>query len=118
MGDIYRSSVSGQGYAAEVSAILAANPRPSPRGGTVPGDAGAVLDQLAAYGTSGQVREQLQSWDQAADIVTILLPPGMPWHNIEATLRAAAPGAAPGTSSNEPAPASSRSAASPPSFAG
>jgi alkanesulfonate monooxygenase SsuD/methylene tetrahydromethanopterin reductase-like flavin-dependent oxidoreductase (luciferase family) len=91
MGDIYRSSVSGQGYAAEVSAILAANPRPSPRGGTVPPEAGVVLDQLAAYGTSDQVREQLHSWDQAADIVTILLPPGMPWHNIEATLLAAAP---------------------------
>jgi len=118
MGDIYRSSVSGQGYAAEVSAILAANPRPSPRGGTVPADAGVVLDQLAAHGTSGQVREQLRSWDQAADIVTILLPPGMPWHNIEATLRAAAPSMEPGTSPNEPAPASSRSTASPPSLAG
>jgi len=30
-------------------------------------------------------------WDRAADIVTILLSPGMPWHNIEATLQAAAP---------------------------
>jgi alkanesulfonate monooxygenase SsuD/methylene tetrahydromethanopterin reductase-like flavin-dependent oxidoreductase (luciferase family) len=52
-----------------------------------------VLDQLAVYGTGDQVREQLQAWDRAADIVTILLPPGMPWHNIEATLRAAAPDA-------------------------
>jgi len=52
-----------------------------------------VLDQLAAYGTCDQVREQLQPWDRAADIVTILLPPGMPWHNIEATLQAAAPSA-------------------------
>jgi hypothetical protein len=54
-----------------------------------------VLGQLTACGTGDQVREQLQSWDRAADIVTILLPPGMPWHNIEATLRAAAPGAGP-----------------------
>jgi hypothetical protein len=45
-----------------------------------------VLDQLATYGTGDQVREQLQRWDRAADIVTILLPPGMSWHNIEATL--------------------------------
>jgi hypothetical protein len=52
-----------------------------------------VLDQLAAWGTCDQVREQLRHWDRAADIVTILLPPGMPWRNIEATLRAAAPGA-------------------------
>jgi pimeloyl-ACP methyl ester carboxylesterase len=85
-----------QGYAAQVQAITAANPRPSPRRGTVPPGAQVVLDQLAAYGTCDQVREQLQPWDRAADIVTILLPPGMPWHNIEATLQAAAPGARPG----------------------
>ena len=64
MGDVYARSVSGQGYAAEVSAIIAANPRPSPRRGTVPPDAQVVLDQLAAYGTRDQVREQLEPWDQ------------------------------------------------------
>jgi alkanesulfonate monooxygenase SsuD/methylene tetrahydromethanopterin reductase-like flavin-dependent oxidoreductase (luciferase family) len=96
MGEVYARSVSGQGYAAQVQAITAANPRPSPRRGTVPPGAQVVLDQLAAYGTCDQVREQLQPWDRAADIVTILLPPGMPWHNIEATLQAAAPGARPG----------------------
>jgi alkanesulfonate monooxygenase SsuD/methylene tetrahydromethanopterin reductase-like flavin-dependent oxidoreductase (luciferase family) len=95
MGDIYSRSVSGQGYAAEVGAILAANPRLSPRHGTIPPDAQMILDQLAAYGTRDQVREQLKSWDQAADIVTILLPPGMSWPTIEATLLAAAPGTAP-----------------------
>jgi alkanesulfonate monooxygenase SsuD/methylene tetrahydromethanopterin reductase-like flavin-dependent oxidoreductase (luciferase family) len=93
MGEVYARSVSGQGYAAQVQAIIAANPRPSPRRGTVPPGAEAVLGQLAAYGTRDQVREQLQPWDRAADIVTIMLPPGMPWHNIEATLHAAAPGA-------------------------
>ena len=67
MGDVYRRSVSGQGYAAEVEAILAANPRPSPRHGIVPPDAEIILDQLAAYGTSDQVRQQLMPWDQAAD---------------------------------------------------
>jgi alkanesulfonate monooxygenase SsuD/methylene tetrahydromethanopterin reductase-like flavin-dependent oxidoreductase (luciferase family) len=91
MGEVYARSVSSQGYAAQVQAIIAANPRPSPRRGTVPPGAQVVLDQLAAYGTCDQVRGQLQLWDSAADIVTILLPPGMPWHNIEATLHAAAP---------------------------
>ena len=91
MGDIYSRFVSGQGYATEVSAIVAANPRPSPRRGTVPAEAQLVLDQLAAYGTCDQVREQLQPWDKAADIATVLLPPGMPWDSIEATLLAAAP---------------------------
>jgi alkanesulfonate monooxygenase SsuD/methylene tetrahydromethanopterin reductase-like flavin-dependent oxidoreductase (luciferase family) len=91
MGEVYARSVSGQGYAAQVQAIIAANPRPSPRRGIVPPAAQVVLDQLAACGTCDQVREQLQPWDAAADIVTILLPPGMPWATIEATLRAAAP---------------------------
>jgi len=91
MGEVYARSVSGQGYAAQVQAIIAANPRPSPRHGTVPVGAQVVLDQLAACGTCDQVREQLEPWDRAADIVTILLPPGLPWPTIEATLRAAAP---------------------------
>ena len=95
MGEVYARSVSRQGYAAEVQAIIAANPRPSPRQGTVPPSAQVILDQLAAYGTGDQVREQLQPWDHAADIVTILLPPGLPWPNIEATLLAAAPSAQP-----------------------
>ena len=94
MGEVYARSVSGQGYAAQVQAIIAANPRPSPRRGTVPPDAQVVLDQLAACGTCDQVREQLQPWDRAADVVTILLPPGIPWPTIEATLQAAAPTAA------------------------
>jgi alkanesulfonate monooxygenase SsuD/methylene tetrahydromethanopterin reductase-like flavin-dependent oxidoreductase (luciferase family) len=91
MGDIYRKVLSGQGYAAEVRAILSANPRPSPRHGIVPPEAENALGQLAAYGTPDQVRRQLEPWDQAADIVTTLLPPGLPWPIIEATLVAAAP---------------------------
>jgi len=59
MGEVYARSVSGNGYAAQVQAIIAANPRPSPRRGTVPPGAQAVLGQLAAYGTCDQVREQL-----------------------------------------------------------
>jgi alkanesulfonate monooxygenase SsuD/methylene tetrahydromethanopterin reductase-like flavin-dependent oxidoreductase (luciferase family) len=91
MGGVYARSVSGQGYAEQVGAIVAANPRPSPRHGVVPPDARPVLDQLAAYGTCDQVRELIKPWDQAADIATILLPPGIPWPTIEATLMAAAP---------------------------
>ena len=106
MGEVYARSVSGQGYAAEVQAIIAANPHPSPRGGTIPPSAQVMLDQLAAYGTSDQVRDQLQPWDHVADIVTILLPPGMPWPNIEATLLAAAPAdAVPAGATDPPATA-------------
>ena len=95
MGEVYARSLSGQGYAAEVEAIRAANPRPSPRHGTIPPDARAVLDQLAAYGTHDQVRDQLEGWDDAIDVASILLPPGIGWPTIEATLRATAPRAQP-----------------------
>jgi alkanesulfonate monooxygenase SsuD/methylene tetrahydromethanopterin reductase-like flavin-dependent oxidoreductase (luciferase family) len=91
MGGVYADSVSGQGYGTEVDAIVAANPRPSPKRATVPLDGHAVLDQLAAYGPADDVRDQLKAWDEAADVVTILLPPGLPWPIIEATLVAAAP---------------------------
>ena len=91
MGDVYARSVAGQGYAAQVRAIIAANPRPSPRHEIVPPGAQVALDQLAAWGTRDQVRDQLKPWDRAADIATILLPPGMPWHSIEETLYAARP---------------------------
>lgn len=94
MGDVYARSVSSQGYAAQVGAIIEANPRPSPLRATVPAGALPVLDQLAAYGTGDQVRQRLEPWDRAAGIVTVLLPPGLPWPAIEATLRAAAPTAA------------------------
>jgi alkanesulfonate monooxygenase SsuD/methylene tetrahydromethanopterin reductase-like flavin-dependent oxidoreductase (luciferase family) len=91
MGDVYARSVSAHGYAAEVSAIRAANPRPSPRHGSVPPDAQVLLDQLTAYGTSDQVREQIRPWEKMADITMICLPPAIPWPDIEATLLAAAP---------------------------
>ena len=91
MGDVYARFVSGQGYGDEVRAILAANQRPSPRHGNVPAEAQAVLDQLSAYGTPGQVRDLLERWDGVADVVMVGLPPGLPWPGIEATLRTAAP---------------------------
>jgi alkanesulfonate monooxygenase SsuD/methylene tetrahydromethanopterin reductase-like flavin-dependent oxidoreductase (luciferase family) len=91
MGDAYARFVSDQGYGTEVKAIRAANPRPSPQRGVVPAEARVVLDQLCVYGTPGQVRDRLESWDGMADVVLLGLPPGLPWPSIEATLRAAAP---------------------------
>lgn len=91
MGDVYARSLTEQGYGDAVEAILAANPRPSPRHGVVPAEAQPVLDQLAVSGTPAQVRDRLEAWDRLADIVMVGLPPGLPWQHIEATLRAAAP---------------------------
>jgi alkanesulfonate monooxygenase SsuD/methylene tetrahydromethanopterin reductase-like flavin-dependent oxidoreductase (luciferase family) len=93
MGDLYARFVTEQGYGGAVQAILEANPRPRPDGGVVPAEARIVLDQFTAHGTPSQVREQLTGWDGAVDLVMIGLPPGLPWDTIEATLRAAAPGA-------------------------
>jgi alkanesulfonate monooxygenase SsuD/methylene tetrahydromethanopterin reductase-like flavin-dependent oxidoreductase (luciferase family) len=91
MGDVYARFVAAQGYGDEVRAIREANPRPRPDGGAVPAEARAVMDQLAAHGTAGQVRDQLEGWDGVADLTMVGLPPGLPWPVIEATLRAAAP---------------------------
>ena len=91
MGDVYRRAASRQGYGAAVEAVVAANPRPSPHGGVVPAEAEVLLEQFAAQGPPGQVRDQLEGWDGACDLTMIGLPPGVPWATIEATLRAAAP---------------------------
>ena len=91
MGDVYARCVSEQGFAAEVAAIRAANPKPSLQKGLVPLEAQAALDQLTVYGTRVQVRAGLEQWDSVVDLVSIGLAPGMPWESLEATLRAAAP---------------------------
>lgn len=93
MGDVYARFVTEQGYGGAVQAILEANPHPRPDGGVVPAEAQVVLDQFTAHGTPSQVRDQLAEWNGAVDLVMIGLPPGLPWATIEATLRAAAPGA-------------------------
>jgi alkanesulfonate monooxygenase SsuD/methylene tetrahydromethanopterin reductase-like flavin-dependent oxidoreductase (luciferase family) len=62
MGDVYARSLTEQGYGDAVEAVLAANPRPSPRHGVVPAEAQPVLDQLATYGTPAQVRDRLETW--------------------------------------------------------
>ena len=87
MGEIYPRLVAGQGFAAEVDLV-----RQAPRG-TVPAEAGRLLDEFAVWGTPSEVREQYPQWDESADITLVGLPPGLPWEQIETTLRAAAPGA-------------------------
>lgn len=93
MGDVYARFVTGQGDGDAVRAIIDANPHPRPDAGVVPAEAQVVLDRYTANGTPGQVRDQLATWDDAVDLTMIGLPPGLPWAAVEATLRAAAPGA-------------------------
>jgi alkanesulfonate monooxygenase SsuD/methylene tetrahydromethanopterin reductase-like flavin-dependent oxidoreductase (luciferase family) len=91
MGDGYPRVVARQGYGDAVEAVRAANPRPSPAHGVVPGEAEVILDQFTTYGTPDQVRDGLKRWQGAVDILMIGLPPGLGWPTVEATLRAAAP---------------------------
>jgi 5,10-methylenetetrahydromethanopterin reductase len=83
MGDIYPRVVAAQGFASELEIVRAT--------GTIPIEAQALLDEFTAYGTASTVQEQLEPWDATADITIVGLPPGLPWPQIEATLRAAAP---------------------------
>ncbi|MGY9055146.1 MAG: LLM class flavin-dependent oxidoreductase [Alphaproteobacteria bacterium] len=91
MGDAYANSIIAQGYEDEVQAIRAANPKPSPGNGTVPDSAQGLLDQLAAYGSPAKVRQTVEAWDDTVHINAIGIPPGLPWPDIEAIIRAAAP---------------------------
>ncbi|HEX6673470.1 MAG TPA: LLM class flavin-dependent oxidoreductase [Actinomycetes bacterium] len=91
MGDVYARAATNQGYGTAVKAVLAANPRPSPRSMVVPPEAAVLVDELTAHGTPGQVRDRLARWDDTVDVTMVGLPPGLPWDAIEATLRAAAP---------------------------
>lgn len=83
MGDIYPRVVGEQGLAAEVDLVRSSN--------TIPAEAQVLLDEFTAYGTATAVQEQLEPWDAMADITMVGLPPGLPWPQIEATIRAAAP---------------------------
>jgi 5,10-methylenetetrahydromethanopterin reductase len=83
MGEIYPRLVAGQGLAAEVDLVRSAK--------TVPGEAQILLDEFTAYGTAATVQEQLARWDATVDITMVGIPPGLPWPQIEATVRAAAP---------------------------
>ncbi|GIE61139.1 LLM class F420-dependent oxidoreductase [Actinoplanes octamycinicus] len=82
MGDIYPRLVASQGLAGEVDTVRATRQVPA-----------ALLDEFTAYGPEKEVRERLADWDALADVTVVVVPPGLPWPRIEATIRAAAPGA-------------------------
>jgi 5,10-methylenetetrahydromethanopterin reductase len=83
MGDIYPSLVAAQGLATEVDLVRSTK--------TIPDEAQILLDEFTAYGTAATVQEQLDRWDATVDVTIVGLPPRLPWPQIEATVRAAAP---------------------------
>jgi alkanesulfonate monooxygenase SsuD/methylene tetrahydromethanopterin reductase-like flavin-dependent oxidoreductase (luciferase family) len=92
MGEVYPRLVSAQGLGEQVELVRAANLAAGRGPGVVPEAAQILLDEFTAYGDAVKVREQLQRWDAVADVTMVGIPPGTAWPQIEATLRAAAPG--------------------------
>lgn len=91
MGGVYANSLRAEGYGAEVDAVMAANPKPSPKTAIVPTEAEALLDQLTAFGPPDQVQTALAKWDARVDVTMVGVTPGAPWSQIEAILHAGAP---------------------------
>jgi 5,10-methylenetetrahydromethanopterin reductase len=83
MGDVYPRVVATQGLAAEVDLVRSTK--------TVPPEAQILLDEFTAYGPAATVQEQLEEWDKTVDVTSVGLPPGLPWPQLEATIRACAP---------------------------
>ena len=90
MGDGYAKLIADQGYGDAVEAVISANPRPTPTNSTVPESANDALAEFTLYGTPKEVRRNLEPWKAVTDVLMAVLPAGMPWENIEATLRAVA----------------------------
>jgi alkanesulfonate monooxygenase SsuD/methylene tetrahydromethanopterin reductase-like flavin-dependent oxidoreductase (luciferase family) len=90
MGPLYRRSLARQGFAREVEAVLAAN---SPRMlGAVPPEANRLLEELIVFGTPVEARARLERWYEAgADMVSLLLQPGLTAEQIDFTLNAFRP---------------------------
>lgn len=91
MGDVYANSLRAEGYGAEVDAVIAANPKPSPRTAVIPPEAEVLLEQLTAFGPPEHVQTALAKWDARVDVTMIGIAPGTPWPQIEAILHAGAP---------------------------
>ncbi|MEN3306066.1 MAG: hypothetical protein V7603_2268 [Micromonosporaceae bacterium] len=92
MGEVYPRLVSAQGLGEQVELVRAANPAAGREPGVVPDAAQILLDEFTAYGDAASVQEQLHRWDCVVDLTMVGVPPGMAWPQIEATLRATAPG--------------------------
>ncbi len=91
MGDLYRRHVAAQGFQQQVAAVVEANPQPKPSECVIPAEAGVLLDQLAVIATPSTMQEQLEPWDQLADITLVGMMPGLPLPDLLDIVRAAAP---------------------------
>jgi len=90
MGTLYRGLLVRQGFAREVEAVLAANPKG--QAAVVPPEADELLEQLAVFGTPDQARARLARWHAAgAALPILLLPPNLTRDEIDFMLTALRP---------------------------
>ena len=90
MGPLYGDFVASLGFAGEVTALRAANPRPEPGAVAWPTAADPLLGQLAIAGDPSAVTARLAAWDEQTDVVAACVGPGRP-DDVLAAVDAAAP---------------------------
>lgn len=90
MGSFYANLAAANGYADEVAAIRAANPKPVPSKLVWPRAADSLLPQVAVYGDTEDVHRGLSGWDDLVDIVAVCVGPA-PVESVLAQVAAGAP---------------------------
>jgi len=90
MGPFYGDFAAAGGYADEVAALRAANPRPVPSKLVWPAAADPLLAQFALFGDATEVRTGLARWDNLVDVVAVCVAPG-PVESVLAQVAAGAP---------------------------
>jgi alkanesulfonate monooxygenase SsuD/methylene tetrahydromethanopterin reductase-like flavin-dependent oxidoreductase (luciferase family) len=90
MGPFYAGFAAANGYADEVAALRAANPKPAPGRLVWPRAADPLLPQVAVFGDTAAVHTGLAEWDDLVDIVTVCVGPG-PAETVLAQVTAGAP---------------------------
>jgi alkanesulfonate monooxygenase SsuD/methylene tetrahydromethanopterin reductase-like flavin-dependent oxidoreductase (luciferase family) len=93
MGPFYGDFAAANGFADEVAAIRAANPKPVPAQLVWPRAADSLLPQVAVYGDTEDVHKGLAAWDELVDIVAVYVGPA-PTESVLAQVVAGAPTAA------------------------
>lgn len=93
MGPFYGDFVAANGYADEVAALRAANPKPVPSKLVWPRAADPLLSQIAVFGDAADVHTGLAAWDSLVDIVAVCVGPA-PAESVLAQVAAGAPATA------------------------
>lgn len=90
MGTFYGDFAAANGYADEVTALRAANPRPVPSRIVWPRAADPLLPQVSVFGDAADVHTGLAAWDELVDVVAVCVGPG-PVESVLAQVAAGAP---------------------------